>query len=218
MRSYRQFCSVSRALDALGDRWALLLLRELLFGPRRYTDLLVGLQGIGSSVLATRLRDLEEANLITSRELPPPAASTVYELTDDGAALRPVLDALARWGLRLMDRPRKGEALRGSWLAYSVAVSVPAAILPDRAQLEVRIDGEPHTFYVKDGRLQNRLADATDPVAVIQTSIGHLYLVAAGQADARELETRGELVISGDRRVARRFLEAAHGAWLDARG
>jgi DNA-binding HxlR family transcriptional regulator len=100
VKEYGQFCSVARALDVLGDRWAMLVVRELLLGPKRYTDLLEGLPGVGTNMLVVRLRELEEAGIITREKLPPPAASTVYVLTDDGVALRPVVDELARWGLR----------------------------------------------------------------------------------------------------------------------
>jgi DNA-binding HxlR family transcriptional regulator len=217
LKGYGQFCAVARALDALGDRWALLVVRELLFGPRRYTDLLTGLPGIGSSVLAARLRELEEANLITRSRLAPPAASTVYELSGDGAALRPVIDALARWGLRLMDSPREGEAVRGVWLAYTIAVSVPAAVLPEGAELELRIDGEPHSFVVRGGRLENRLAAADRPIAIVETGARSLFLVVTDQADAGDLVSRGEIVIRGDENLAQGFLDAAQGVWRRTR-
>ena len=95
VKSYRQFCSVAKALDVVGDRWALLVVRELLLGPRRYTDLLEGLPGIGTNVLSIRLRELRAAGIVTRRRLPAPAPATVYELTDDGLELRTVLQALA---------------------------------------------------------------------------------------------------------------------------
>ncbi len=214
LKGYRQFCSVSRALDVLGDRWAMLVVRELLLGPRRYTDLLSGLPGLGTSVLAVRLHELEEANLVTRKKLPPPAASTVYELTREGADLRPMMDALARWGLRLMDRPKPGEALRGSWMAYSLAVSLPPTVLPADAELEARIDGEPHTFSVRADRLEARSGTAQDPLAVVASSIVALYLLVTGQSDRAELQARSEFVITGDNRIAERFLDAAYEAWL----
>src|SRR5438132_8507698 len=105
MRSYQQFCPAARALDVVGERWSLLVVRDLLTGPKRYTDLQAGLPGIGPNVLADRLRSLEGAGLIAKRRLPPPAASTVYELTELGSGLRPVLTALFGWGLRLVGAP-----------------------------------------------------------------------------------------------------------------
>src|SRR5262245_39988510 len=134
----------------------MLVVRELLLGPKRYTDLLGGLPGVGTNVLAVRLRELEEAGIIARENLPPPAASTVYVLTDDGAALRPVIDELARWGVRLMARPERGEALRSSWLVYSLAVCTPPTGMRNEHELEPQINDEPHTLTVRDGRCEAR--------------------------------------------------------------
>src|SRR5215218_3737751 len=102
-KQFKQYCPLAHALGLVGERWALLVVRELLFGPRRYTDLLEGLPGIGTNVLAARLRELEAGGIVERRRLPPPAPATVYEVTDRGRALRPVLDELARWGLADLD-------------------------------------------------------------------------------------------------------------------
>jgi DNA-binding HxlR family transcriptional regulator len=110
-RSYRQYCAVARGLDVVGERWTLLIVRDLLIGPKRYKDLLTGLPGIGTNLLATRLRDLEEQGLVGRRVLPPPAGSTVYELTQVGQALEPVVTALGRWGHRFLGARREGEFL-----------------------------------------------------------------------------------------------------------
>src|ERR687884_1369381 len=97
-RSYRQFCGIARALDLVGERWALLVVRELVIGPKRFTDLRQGLPGIATNVLSQRLRQLERDGVVARRTLPPPAASTVYELSDYGQELVPILLALGRWG------------------------------------------------------------------------------------------------------------------------
>src|SRR5262249_12839295 len=144
----------------------MLVVRELLLGPKRYTDLLDGLPGVGTNVLAVRLRELEDAGIIAREKLPPPAASTVYALTEDGAELRPVVDELARWGLRLLDRPQRGEALRTGWLVYSLAVSTRPTGMPDRSELELRVDGEPYTLMVSDGRYQARRGGGAHPLAL----------------------------------------------------
>ncbi len=214
MKRYGQFCSVARALDRLGDRWAMLVVRELLLGPKRYTDLLDGLPGVGTNVLSVRLRELEEAGILAREKLPPPAASTVYVLTDDGVALRPVVDALARWGLRLMDRPH-GEARRTSWLVYSLAVCKPPTGMRDEDELEVRVDHEPHTLTVRDGRFEARQGAAANPLAVIEAPLGALFRLARGQATRGELERDGQISVEMDRRAARRFLDAAEGAWIE---
>jgi DNA-binding HxlR family transcriptional regulator len=104
-RSYHQYCPTAYSLDVVGERWTLLIVRELLFGPRRYTDLLNGLPGIGTNLLAKRLREMEQADIIHQRTLPPPASSTVYELTERGRGLEEPLLSLARWGMAYLQVP-----------------------------------------------------------------------------------------------------------------
>src|SRR5687767_3855998 len=104
-KRYDQYCPMAHALSLVGERWSLLIVRELLRGPKRYTDLAAGLPGIGTNILAARLKDLEEAGVVEKRKLPPPAASTVYELTEYGAGLQEPLYALARWGARSLRQP-----------------------------------------------------------------------------------------------------------------
>src|SRR5262249_46934385 len=104
-RRYDQYCPVCHALELVGERWALLVVRELLKGPKRYTDLLEGMPGVGTNILASRLRELEAGGILQKRRLPPPAASTVYELTDYGRELEEPLYALARWGARTLPPP-----------------------------------------------------------------------------------------------------------------
>jgi DNA-binding HxlR family transcriptional regulator len=217
VKPYGQFCSAARALDVLGDRWAMLVVRELLLGPKRYTDLLDGLPGVGTNVLAVRLRELEEAGIIAREKLPPPAASTVYVLTDDGAALRPVVDELARWGRRLMARPEHGEALRSSWLVYSLAVCTPPTGMRNEDELELRVNDEPHTLTVRDGRFEARQGAARNPLATIEAPRGALFRLARGHATRGELERDGQISLEQDRRTARRFLDAAEGAWIQQR-
>jgi DNA-binding HxlR family transcriptional regulator len=210
VKQYGQFCSVARALDLLGDRWAMLVVRELLLGPKRYTDLLDGLPGVGTNVLAVRLRELEDAGIITRETLPPPAASKVYVLTDDGWALRPVFDELARWGLRLMDEPQRGDAIRSSWLVYSLAICTPATGMRKGSELELRVNSDPYTLAVRDGRFEARQGAVARPVAVIEATPESLFRLVTGQARRPE-----RIAIDGDTRAAKQFLEAAHGAWLE---
>lgn len=116
-RSYDQYCPVARALDVVGERWALLIVRELLAGSRRYTDLHADLPGVSTDVLASRLKDMEREGLVTRRRLPPPGAAYVYELTDRGRDLRPVLTTLATWGAPALGEPRPTDAVRVHWFA-----------------------------------------------------------------------------------------------------
>jgi DNA-binding HxlR family transcriptional regulator len=215
VKRYSQFCSVARALDLLGDRWAMLVVRELLLGPKRYTDLLDGLPGVGTNVLAVRLRELEDAGIIAREKLPPPAASTVYVLTDDGAELRPVVDELARWGLRLMDRPQRGEATRTGWLVYSLAISASATGMREEDELELRVDHEAYVLTVRNGSFEARQGRTAGPIAVIEASPRSLFRLASGQAARGELERDGQITVEKDSRAARRFLDAAEGAWLE---
>jgi DNA-binding HxlR family transcriptional regulator len=119
-KHYDQYCPVAHALDVVGDRWALLVARELMNGPKRYTDLAEGLPGIGTNILAARLRNLELAGVITKRTLPPPAASRVYELTDYGLELKPVIRELALWGARSLGPPTAADELFPGWLVCPV--------------------------------------------------------------------------------------------------
>src|SRR5215204_6750361 len=120
-RGYNQYCGAARALDLVGDRWTLLVVRELVFGPRRFTDLLDGLPGISRNLLTERLRTLERDGLITRDELPPPAARQVYTLTDDGRDLADALVPLVAWGARRLGARRPRESFRPQWAALAMA-------------------------------------------------------------------------------------------------
>ena len=132
MKPYDQYCPVAHALDLVGERWALLLVRELQHGPLRYSDLHERLPRCSTNVLATRLRELEAGGVITRRKLPPPAASTVYELTETGASLAPVIGALARWGLQTLGPPPPDIENPPGWLEKALRTTV-AAHVPTRA-------------------------------------------------------------------------------------
>lgn len=116
-RNYDHYCSVSRALDVVGDRWSLLVVRELCSGPRRYSDLFADLPGISTDMLAARLKDLEHDGILTRRRVGPRATTAMYELTPSGAALRPVLDALSDWGAIRLGPRRATDAVRAHWFA-----------------------------------------------------------------------------------------------------
>ena len=121
MRSYGQYCSVAKALDVIGDRWSLLVIRELLLqGPCRYTDLRNGLPGIATNLLSDRLRGLEAAGLVRREEAAPPVATTLFHLTEAGAQLEPALEALGAWGIRYMTQPYDGDEFRSHWLSFPV--------------------------------------------------------------------------------------------------
>lgn len=203
MKSYNQFCSVARALDVVGDRWAMLVVRELLLGPRRYTDLLEGLPGIGTNVLATRLRELETAGIIERRTLPPPAAVAVYDLTEDGRELRGVVDALARWGARLLTRPTDDDAIEPRWLVALLAANASADGLADGTSFEIRIDEDPLRLDVRGGQLWAHHGAADDPAATLTGTLGGFFRAAKG--DAKEAE---RIRIEGNATAGRRLVRA----------
>lgn len=120
MRPYGQYCGLALALDRIGDRWTLLVVRELLTGPKRFSDLLAGLPGVATNLLAGRLKALESAGVVEQKRLPPPAASTTYALTELGRALEPAVHALVQWGGHFMRQRARGQAFRPHWLAVAL--------------------------------------------------------------------------------------------------
>ena len=205
MRSYRQFCGLAKALDLVGERWTLLIVRELLLGPRRYTDLHKGLPGIATNLLATRLAGLEEAGIIAREEAPPPVATTLYRLTPRGAELRPVIEALGRWARPLMAQGVKGDAFRAEWLA------LPAQLyLADRepkrppAVIEVRAGEQPVVIEASGGVIRTRLGPAPDADVVITARPDLALALLLGRVNLRTARARG-LELDGDARVLKRF-------------
>jgi DNA-binding HxlR family transcriptional regulator len=154
-RSYRQYCGIARALDLIGERWALLVIRELVLGPKRFTDLRQGLPGIATNVLSQRLKQLERDGIVGRRSLPPPAASTVYELTEYGRELESIMLELGRWGARSMGARAPGQALRSEWLAVALkAFYRPEAAKGVSATIGFRFDDGAFTVRLERGRLE----------------------------------------------------------------
>jgi DNA-binding HxlR family transcriptional regulator len=138
-RSYGQYCAIAKTLDVVGGRWTLLVVRELMGGPRRFGDLLDGLPGIGTNLLSERLKELQDAGAIDKRVLPPPAGSTVYELTARGRMLGGVALAMAWWGYELLDSPKKGEEFRVHWfMVIGQAAARPEALGDSSLVCEMR--------------------------------------------------------------------------------
>ncbi|MGH8983241.1 MAG: winged helix-turn-helix transcriptional regulator [Acidimicrobiia bacterium] len=207
-RSYQQYCPVARALEHVGERWTVLVARELLLGPRRFTDLMAGLPGVSTNVLTLRLKELEQAGLVARRDLPPPASSTVYELTDAAAGLVSVVAAMADWGMGLLGRPRKRDDLRGSWLVLGLAATVTAPDVADGTVFELRTDDEVVHARVRDGHVEPERGPADDPDAVITASARTLAAVARGELTVSRGLAGGRIDIDGDRTASRRLLEA----------
>jgi DNA-binding HxlR family transcriptional regulator len=183
-----QYCPIAHSLGLVGERWSLLVVRELLDGPKRYTDLVDGLPRIGTNILASRLKDLEAGGVIRKTKLPPPAASTVYELTPHGHELRPVLHELARWGARSLGPPPV-DALKPGWLknALEIALSPVAA----EGCFAFRV-GEEEASVVDGRSCPGICADAD--VLVETDAIGFYHLLVNRQLDGVRVEGDLELL------------------------
>jgi DNA-binding HxlR family transcriptional regulator len=206
-RRYHEYCPVARALDVVGERWTLLIARELLLGPRRFTDLAEGLPGIGSSVLAKRLKELEQSGLVTKRTLPPPAASVVYELTNHGRALGPVLAVLADWGLTLLGQPRPDDEIRTSWLMLGLsATAKPDPHTPD-ATYEVRVDDEIFHIRTHQGRLHPAHGPTPAADATITMTKHTLTAIVSGELEFPSPRADGLIAVEGDAAAARGLLD-----------
>src|SRR3954449_7304361 len=168
-RSYNDRCGIARALDVVGERWALLVVRELLLGPKRFSDLRAGLRTIGPDVLAQRLRDLEAAGILRRAKLPPPTAAQVYELTDRGRELEPVVLALGAWGSRAAFP--SGDARLGVDSAVLALKTLfdPASAGSVDEELELRLDGERFRARVANGALEVARGATSAPLAIIET-------------------------------------------------
>jgi len=196
-RTYGQACPVAHALDVLGDRWAMLVLRDLRLGPKRFSDLAAGLPGIAPTVLTQRLRDLVAHGVVERRELAPPAASTVYALTPRGRDLEPVFQALATWGM--------GEQLDGALLPDPAVLGLRRSFRPSgppwTATVQLRIGRDSYTTRIVDGELETLERGEAAADAVLTGPPEALQAAARGT----DLETAG-LAVDGNRDAAERFL------------
>lgn len=201
MKSYGEFCALSRALDVVGDRWTMLVVRELLIAPSRYTDLHKALPGIATNLLAQRLRTLEEAGVITSEEQPAPVSAQVYMLTDWGRGLHTVLVDLARWGVPLLAPGIGDDHSQGRWLVFAIM-----ALFPERADypsLTVRIitDGDELLLTAGTDGIKTSLANpgASADVTIEGTS-DEVFRALSG-----ELTDKPTAPVSGDDLALQRF-------------
>lgn len=205
-RSYGDPCGIARALDVVGERWALLVVRELVLGPKRFTDLRSHLPGIATDVLSQRLRQLEAAGVLRSVALSAPASGRAYELTDRGRELEPVLHALGRWG------SQEGFAAATHEMTVDAfGVALATVFDPERARsldatVTVVVDGEALVADVHDGRLGLRRGVAEQPHARIEGSVAAFREVLWRGRPLAEAEADGSVRVAGLRRVARQLL------------
>lgn len=207
MRSYQQYCAVAKALDVVGDRWVLLIVRELMTaGPSRYTDLLKGLPGIATNLLADRLREMEKAGVVRSWAAPPPVATTLFSLTERGEALRPLLEDLGRWGAPLMGVPQLNNVFRSHWLVFPFDAYL-ADKTPDEAPvaIEVRSGDEPLVIEAAEGKVRTRRGTVEKPDAVLEGRPGLILGLFAGRFDLPEARKRG-LTFKGSQKALHRVI------------
>ena len=202
MRSYGQYCSVAKALDVVGDRWTLLVIRELLLqGPCRYTDLKNGLPGIATNLLASRLHELEAAGLVRREEAAPPVATTLFHLTEAGAELKPVLDALGAWGIRYMTQPGDGDEFRSHWFTFPVDLFLKDQDPGGPAlEIELRTGSRPAVIEVSGGSVRTRLGTAPSapfPDLVLHGAPRLILGLLSAYLTPAEAQDRG-LTITGD--------------------
>lgn len=207
-RRYHQYCPVARALDVAGDRWTLLVARELLLGPRRFTDLADGLPGIASSVLAARLKELEGHGLVAKRTLPPPAASVVYELTDQARGLALVLAALADWGMRLLGHPGPEDTVDPRWLVLALAVTATPPPTIGEATYVLRVSDQPFQIRSDHDRLRVAQGPASGAKATITMTTETLAAIASGDLAIGSRRADRLIAVDGDAAGARRLLES----------
>jgi DNA-binding HxlR family transcriptional regulator len=206
-RSYGEACRFAHALDLVGERWALLVVRELLLGPKRFTDLRAGLPHASSNILSERLRDLEQGAVIQRRKLPPPAASWVYELTEWGRELEPIVTKLGAWGAR-SPFPPDSEEIGPDSIVLALRSLFDAEAASDlNATYELRIGEQRFRVEIADGELDLKRGRATDPdISLAAADAPTLAAVLTDQLALDEALASGAFQIEGSKQAAKRFL------------
>ena len=208
-RGYEQFCPVATALDVVGERWTLLVVRDLLMGPKRYTDLREGLPGIATDLLAARLRTLEGAGLVTRRTLPRPAPATVYELTERGRQLGQVLAGLARVGFSLLDEPADDVTAPPERVVLALRPAFQRDAARDlEATYELVLGEETFVVTVAGGAVDTRRGTADAPDLTMRTDPVTLVWVLQGHLAPRDAVASGAVELEGPRRLFERFRTA----------
>jgi DNA-binding HxlR family transcriptional regulator/putative sterol carrier protein len=205
-RTYDDGCASAHALDLIGERWALLVVRELLLGPKRFTDLRGGLPGISPNVLTQRLEELERVSIVRRRKLPPPAAAWVYELTDWGLELEAVIMALGRWAAR-SPALLQGSPLSADALILSFRTMFDRAAASElQASIELRIGADRFHAQIARGHLKLARGSASEPDAVVDADANTLAALVYGGRKLTDALRSGDVAIEGDRSLVKRFL------------
>lgn len=207
-RGYGQYCGLARALDLIGGRWALLVVRDLLTGPKRFSELQEGLHGIPTNVLTSRLRELEEAGILERRVQAHPAGGVAYALTEYGRELEEPVLGLGFWGARTMGSPCEGDYVSLDSLALALRGSFrrQKARGPERVY-ELRVDGKPLRILVKRGEVAAPAPSEREPDVVIDADAGTMPELLSGTLGLDEAISSGRVRLEGDRAEAERFFE-----------
>ncbi len=204
-RHYDDACATAHALDLIGERWSMLIMRELMMGPRRFSDLRASLEGLSANVLTQKLEALEAARVVRREKLPPPAKAQAYALTSWGLEAEPILLALGRWGVR---SPGHDPTLPFSPVALMLSFRAkfdPAAAKGLDVNLAFTLDGEPFTVAVKGGRLTTERGHPPIPTARITATPSVIAALVYGKAPLEALEGQGSLILWGDGKGLKRF-------------
>ena len=206
-RSYAQLCPIASALDLLGERWTLLVVRELLLGPKRFSDLQVGLPGIGSNILSARLKELEVASVVSRLRLPPPAASWVYELTGRGRELGDIVLRLGRWGISSPAFRQCDGTARPEWTVLSLYARYhPSAATADPANVELRFGDETYSARIDEGQLTIGRGAATSPDLIISLDHDTLNRIFRAKGRERNRVASGVTIVEGSQDAFESFL------------
>jgi DNA-binding HxlR family transcriptional regulator len=204
-RSYDDGCAMAHALDLVGERWALLVIRELMLGPKRFTDLRASLPGISANVLTQRLEELEAVSVLERRKLPPPIATWVYQLTDWGAELEPIVKSIGKWAARSPHMP-EGAHMSVNSVVLSFRTMFNSDAAGDfKARLQLRLSGEPFRVTIADGEIEVLRGEVERPDATLDGSSDAIAALAYAGRDLDQAVRAGELKVSGDVGVIKRF-------------
>src|SRR4051794_13326243 len=207
MRTYGDGCSIAHGLDLVGERWALLVVRELLLSPKRYTDLRRGLPNASPNVLSDRLRELEERGIVTRRKLPPPVSVKVYELTEWGRELEPVVLSLGQWAARSPSRPSDAPIVSGDSVVLALRTMFDAdAAHGVRASYGVRFGEDHFRIDIADDALHVARGGAEGADVTIDTDPGTLDAVLWGGRSLADAQRSGDLTIAGDHGAVERLI------------
>ena len=203
---YQQYCGLARALDVVGDRWTLLIVRELIPGPRRYTDLIDGLPGISRPLLTGRLRALEQDGIVARQELPPPAARQVYELTPDGRDLAEAIVPLIAWGARRVGDRQPSDSFRARWAAVGMSIFADRDAARGVSETYQYLVGDSaFHFTVEDGRVRLHDGHAQDPAISVTTDEETWADIVSGKVTVADAAASGALRTDGDPEAVRRL-------------